>query len=1187
MAAKWTESQQDAIRARRGTVLVSAAAGSGKTAVLVERVIERICDPVSPTDADRLLIVTFTKAAAAEMKERIASRLSAMLEETPNNQNLRRQQVLLRRANISTIHSFCSRMVKQNFYKLGISPEYYVAEESEMELFRGQAINDVMTAAYEKNTPEFQKLLETFGSDRDDKKLMDTILQVYHFTCSNPFPEQWMKETAALYREDKPIEQTVWGKVLVDYIASAISNCISLTESAIALLDTDEKLCKAYLPALESDLAMLRNLQSLCEHASWDDLMLGLENRVFVRFSAVRGYKDDPLAEQVKALRQQVKDTIDKKILPRTFTSAECRYDLERQAPLVDTLFQMVSDFTKRLDEIKAEKKAADFNDLERWMLQLLFEERNGTYIRTEDADKIADLFDEIIVDEYQDTNEAQDRIFRAISKNETNLFLVGDVKQSIYGFRQAMPQLFMNRRNAYPEYDREKDQYPACVILDRNFRSRETVTRTVNFIFRLLMTEQSAGIDYNDKETLKVGAQYDPQDGVETELEIIHADAVHDETIDEDMAILEARQIAGRIAEMIADGFLVTDHGVKRPITYGDFVILLRNANNHMGKYVRELQMNGIPSRAGKQPGFFKTAETAVMVSFLRVISNPMQDIPLVSVLMSPIYGFTPDDLAEIRSADQKKSLYLALQQAAENGMEKAIRFLQDLDEYRILAATLPSDKMLNQIYNRTGYCDLVQAMSNGERRVANLQLLLEYAHKFEKAGYNGVAGFVRFVDQLQRYNGDLSRSEIAQEEENVVQIMSIHNSKGLEFPVCFVAGCSRRLNRLRDNVLLHPKLGLGVKLGVGDTLCKYTTLMREAIAIASDQEEVAEDMRIFYVALTRAREKLILVMTEKKLESKLNALAAGLSTGTPDPYSICNAASFSDWILTCALYHPDGDELRKNCGVDVPICRCNDYTPWNIRLLLPCYSWEKEIEEVQKPPVDPVLLEKIQQRISYAYPYAPLLDLPAKVTASALAEETAARKTELPQSLPRPSFLYQKGLTPAERGTATHIFMQFCNFELAKQEPQAELDRLMLHGFLTKEQGKAVDFRKVAAFFKSSAGRRMERSLDVRREYRFTAEIPARFVQEDLDGVFAEQKIVLQGAVDCVFEEDGELVIVDYKTDVIKDPQQLWDRYEKQLDLYAMAMEQCTGMKVKETMLYSFYLDAVVKKEGIDGKK
>lgn len=1186
MANQWTKEQQNAIDARRGTVLVSAAAGSGKTAVLVQRVMERLCDPISPTDADRLLIVTFTKAAAAEMRERIESKLAAMLEQSPGDRQLKRQQMLLRRAQISTIHSFCSRVIKENFYKLNISPDFSIVDSSELELLRQKAVNEVLQQAYEEGSSVFYQLVETFSGERDDKNLIAAVLQVYDFTRSHPFPEQWMQETEALYDPALPVKQTVWGKVMLRQIKEAVEYGISLTETAIQGLQEDPVLAKSYLPALESDRSMLLGIASLCETGTWDAICSALENREFIRLGIAKGYKEDPLAEWVKSLRGQVKDIVDKKLRPKLFTESECLQDIARQRELIKELFRVTRLFAQRLDEIKAEKHTADFGDLERWTLKLLFEKRDGTYIRTADAQRIAQQFDEIIVDEYQDTNQAQDMIFRAISQDESNLFFVGDVKQSIYGFRQAMPQIFLDRRSAYPEYDREKDQYPACITLDRNFRSRKTVTDSVNFFFRQLMSKGCGDLDYDDREALVAGAAYPPQEGMETVLDIIEADAVQDDALEEDMAVLEARRISQRIGEMMASGFQVTDHGVKRPATYSDFAILLRSANNHMAKYVKELLANGIPAKAGKNPGFFQTAEIAVVLSLLRIISNPMQDIPLTAVLMSPLYGFTPDDMAKIRDADRKNGIYLALQQAAGSGMQKAADFLEQLQNYRTISVTLSADQMIHHIYETSGYTSIVQAMTNGERRLANLQMLQEYAKQFESAGYHGTAGFVQFVDQLQKNNGDLSGGESTSGIDNAVRIMSIHNSKGLEFPVCILAGCNRQFNRVREDVLIHPSLGLGVKLRSADSPSRYTTLMRESIAIAKDQESMAEELRIFYVALTRAKEKLILLTTEKKLSNRLALLGAGLNeTEQLSPYFVSNAASFSDWILTCALRHPDGQVLRDFANLRIPVLRNDSVTPWEIRRVLPEPAWEAEQEgEKQAVAPDMELLTRLRQRMDYQYPYLALLDLPSKVTASALAEaQRGAGESFLSKSLARPAFLSKKGLTPAERGTATHTFLQFCDFSAVQTQPEAELERLVQAGFLSPEQGSAVDFGKVTAFCESDLARRMFQSPNLWREYRFTTEIPPSLVQETLTDLETEQTVVLQGAVDCVFEEDGQLVIVDYKTDTISDESVLWNRYAKQLELYAMAMTQCIGLSVKETLLYSFYLSRSISQENL----
>lgn len=1178
--ANWTNAQQNAIDSRKGTVLVSAAAGSGKTAVLVERVMERLCDPEHPTDADRLLIVTFTKAAAAEMKSRIALRLSAMLEQSPGNKQLKRQKVLLQRANISTIHSFCSRIVKEFFYKLNISPEFTIGDDSQLSLFRREAVEAALEEGYASGGEAFYRLAEVFGSDKDDKRLSDTILRVYDFTCAHPFPKQWMAQTEALYHSDTPIEQTVWGKLLLTYIKEALIHCIHLTKTAMNLLDTEETLQKAYLPALESDCGMLQAILSLCDTGTWNQIMQGVAGRTFARLGTAKGYKDDPLALQVKSLRQQVKDTFEKKLLPKLFSETDCKEDLAQQALLIGELFRLVQSFTTHLEEIKRKKRTADFSDLERWALQLLYEEQDGEYVTTPEAELIRQRFDEIIVDEYQDTNEAQDRIFRAVSKNEENLFLVGDVKQSIYGFRQAMPQLFLGRREAYEDYCRGEEVYPAKIILDRNFRSRQTVTDTVNYLFRQLMTKDSADVDYEGGEELVAGAVYPEQKGAETELVILRGDSVQDETLDEDMAVLEAREIAGQIHRMMGEGFLVTEKGIQRPAAFGDFTILLRSANNHMAKYVQELQQNGIPAKAGRQPGFFRTGEVAVMVSLLRIISNPMQDIPLASVLMSPLYGFAPDDMTKLRLCDKDSSLYLALRKSAEQGMALSQKVLWDLEAYRTVSATMTADRMLRYLYETTGFCDLVQSMEGGQRRLSNLHLLLDYARQYEAAGYHGISGFVRFIDRLEKEKGELPAAESMEDGDNAVTVMSIHNSKGLEFPVCFLAGCSRRFHKLQEEALIHPKYGLGVKLRMADTLCKYTTMMREAISIALSKEDMAEELRVFYVALTRAKEKLILVTTEKKLPDRLSSLAAGLGEEERlDSYVVANANSFSDWILTCMLRHPDGQALRELSGVDVPVLRGESIPTMTVRFALPQPPWEQEAEEQAEPPQpDLELAERLRRQITFVYPYEALETLPAKVTASALAEEQSAKDRPMPTTLRRPSFLYEKGLTPAERGTATHAFLQFCDFSAAKEHLSEEKERLVQQGFLSAEQGKAVDEQRAAAFLNSDLCRRMTASPNCCREYRFTAEIPAYLVEESLKASFPEQTVVLQGAVDCVFEEDGALVLVDYKTDYVPEKAALWQRYERQLSLYAMAMEQCFGLPVKERLLYAFSISDTV---------
>lgn len=1171
---RWTQSQQDAIDARDGTLLVSAAAGSGKTAVLVQRVIERITDPVSPTDADRLLVVTFTKAAAAEMNSRIAAEVAKLLEADPMNVRLQRQQILLNRAHISTIHSFCNELIRENFYKLGISPDFRIIDDSEMDLLRNDAVTTVLEAYYTKDDPVFLELVESFSSVRDDARIIQTVNSLYDFVRSHPFPKRWFAEKAAMYACTLPASQTVWGKTVLEFAGSAVDYCISLTRNSLALMNEDTKIAEAYSEGFSSDLAGLLGLKTAVETGDWNTLSFLTNSFSYLRLKPLRGYSDDPLKNKISASRKEVQATVKKLAELFSATEEQCAEDIARLAPLLGKLFEVTEEFGEVLNQMKAERRAADFSDLEHYALKLLVRDTDGGFERTADAAELSSHFDEIMVDEYQDTNEAQDMIFRAISQNEKNLFMVGDVKQSIYRFRQAMPQIFLRRRMEYPDYNRDKNEYPACIVLDKNFRSRSGVTESVNFVFRQLMSRQTGELDYTAEEELFAGADYPPAEQSDVQLDIIDLSALENE---DGMIPVECRHIADMIYQMTGDGTTVTDKGKQRPVVYRDICILLRSANKYAHEYAKQLTALGIPAWADTSGGFFAAAEIGVAVSFLRVIDNPMQDIPLLSVLMSPIYGFTPDDMADIRIPSRKTSLYLALVSAAHSGNERAAGFLSDIEAYRALAATMPADRLIQIVFDKTGYMNLVQAMTNGDLRLANLRLLLEYAKKYEASGYNGLSGFIRFIDRLQKNKSDLAPASTISEAANVVKIMSIHRSKGLEFPVCILAGCSRRFNKDRADVLLHPSMGLGVKLKDFETLSRYTTMPREAVALELDRGEMSEELRVLYVAMTRAKEKLVLVTTVKDAAKTLGKLAARLTEEERiQPYCVRTVGSISDWLLLCALRHPSGAELRDLAGA-LPGITVPAQGQWGIRLIYPQNEKGREQERGEEELLAPnrELEAEITQNIDYVYPYAALKGIQAKIAASDLAAQEFSAQFAASS---RPAFLSSAGLTPAERGTALHAYMQFADYKKAAANPQAELERLITQKFLTREQGQAVDLTRVGAFFKSRIAKRILASETVMREYRFTVEITAGEVKPELTGEMRNQPVVLQGAVDCAFVENGSLIIVDYKTDKTQNPHELWERYHEQLALYRRALEQCTPWRVGECLLYSFGLNSEI---------
>ena len=1174
MNRNWTPGQLDAIRARGGTLLVSAAAGSGKTAVLVQRAIERITDEKNPTDADRLLVVTFTKAAAAEMRGRISEELSRLLEADPFNTRLQRQQLLLSRSHISTVDSFCSDLVRQNFYKLGIPPDVRVLDDSEISVLRAEAAGETLEEFYEKDDAVFYAFVESFASGRDDAAVAGTVGRLYDFVRSHPFPKRWLAEKAALYESSAATSETVWGKTILSFAADAAEYSEALLRDAVSLMADDEAVSKAYGEAFRGDLAGIGALREAISAGDWDRVMRLSGNFEWQKLKPLRGRSDDPLKNRVSAARKEAKATVSKIASLFGDSDRQCREDIARLCPVVKKLFEVTMRFSELLSKKKKERSAADFSDLEHWALDLLVRETENGYERTPVAEELAGQFDEIMVDEYQDTNETQDLIFTAVSRDGGNLFMVGDVKQSIYRFRQAMPQIFLHKRAEFPLYDRTKDQYPACVVLDRNFRSRAGVTDAVNFVFSQLMSRQAGELDYTDEEKLVPQASYPPSpDDVSAELDVIDLSASEE---DKDVISAESRRIAELIYGMMDGTPRITEQGKLRPAGYRDFCVLLRSANRPAHEYVRELTALGIPAWADTAGGFFDTYEAGIALSLLQAVDNPIQDIPLLSVMMSPVYGFTADDMAKIRMTERNGRLYPAVVLAAQEGNAKAADFLRQIEGFRTLAASMPSDRLIRTVFEKTGLFEMVQAMPNGELRLANLRLLLQYAKNYETSGYNGLTGFLRFLGRLRRNNGDLSAAASLTESANVVRVMSIHHSKGLEFPVCIVAGCAHRFNRESPSVLLHPELGLGARLK-DETGVRYNTMPRDAVSLELTRDDMSEELRVLYVAMTRAKEKLVLVATLRDAEKTLSRLAMKITPGKRiQPYVVRSASSIADWLLLCALRHPDGHELRSLAGASDDIVVPSE-EKWGIQL----FRQEEKAEQTEEPePIpaakpNPELEKQIADQISYRYPYAPLSGICAKAAASELAGKRFEARYA---ATSRPAFLGEKGLTPAERGTALHAFLQFADYQAAAADLQGELKRLTEEKFITPEQAAAVDPEQAKVFFASDLMKRIAASGRYEREVRFTEEIPAGKINPELPAPMSEEGVVVQGAADLLFEEGGELVLVDFKTDRVSEAAALWERYRSQLQIYRDAFEKSTGKRVKECILYSFSMNRTV---------
>lgn len=1160
----WTDSQRDAFTARGGMVLVSAAAGSGKTSVLVERALRLLCDGSKPVPADRLLVVTFTKAAAAEMRGRLEASLEELMRQRPDDRQLRRQSLLLPQAHIGTVDSFCAELLREYFHKLDLPPAFSILSEKQEDEMKAGCMEEALDSAFQAGT--IRELADAFSGERDDSQLTKIALRLYTFMRSHPFPEKWLKEKAELYRRGDPAQ---WEGELLASARDTARHFERLCRHAAAQTQGEDAISKAFHGPFLDDAAYLAELAGLCEDGDWDGAVTALNSHTWERLGRVPAGEKDASYARLASLREDMKEAMKKLKKPLFGSREQCREELRRAAPVVESLAALVLDFSARYAQAKREREALDYGDLEHFALELLMDSDKKI---TELTGELRGRFDEIMIDECQDINEVQDLIFRTLSRSEENLFLVGDVKQSIYGFRQAMPHLFTRSREACAPYDRQRPAFPACVVLDRNFRSRREVTRAVNFVFSALMSKQAGDVDYAGEERLVCAANYEEKEGCDTQLVCL------EKPEHTPVEVLEARWIAGRVRRLMEEGFTVQG----RPVEYGDICILLRYANRYAAGYAKELNRLGIPARAAGGSDFFQAAEIGVMLSLLRAVDNPDQDIPLLALLMSPIYGFTAGDCASLRLNREREHMpfYLSLCRAAEEEgplRERCAKVLADLRQLRDLAATMPSDSFITLVYEKTAYPELVLAMEGGENRVRNLRLLRSYAADYESTGYHGISGFVRFLDRLKRGGSDLQAAEAAPGSQNAVTIMSVHKSKGLEFPVCIVAGCGREFNQLdsRSDVVLDPELGLGLRLKDRATLSSTTTSAREAILLRNRRASASEELRILYVAMTRPREKMILLGSKEGAEKSLSGLGMAAVGGKISPYAVRGAKSPMDWLLMAALLHPDGESLRQLAGLDnSEVLPGEEPFHWDISLEEPEIEDEaapeerlpQEQEEEPAAPPDEALLARLREQIAWRYPHEAAMDIPVKVAASRLAEEQGADR-EL--SLSRPAWLGAKGMTPAQRGTAVHAFLEHADYARAAREGVGkELERLVELAFLSPEEAEAVDVWQVKRFLESGLCRRLLASPRMERELRFTATIDAALLRPDAPD---DEEVILQGAVDCLFFEDGKLHIVDFKTDRVQDTRELWERYAPQIQLYARAMEQVFGAQIGELILYS----------------
>ena len=1154
---KWTPQQNNAITARGRNILVSAAAGSGKTAVLVERVIKKITDSKNPVDIDKLLIVTFTNNAASEMKFRITKSLKEILRNEPFNQNAQRQLNLMPNAKICTIDSFCINLVRENFFELGINQDFTNLDENEASLLEDEIISNLTDELFENNDEEFIKLVEQFNTPGNEKPFINAVKKVRRFIYAQPFPYSWAYKMSELYNSNTAFENSKWFEYIkdeADYLISIAKKCANNNLALLNQID-DSKLNEKFENLFLNDKSLIDNVSDLL-NTSWDDLVkLGVPS--FARLVSTAKL-DEELASEIKANRNTYTNIIKKEIPAFLICSKEDYVkSLNTLYPIIKKLIDFVKIVDARLMVEKNERNSYSFSDTEHFAINLLFTPDGDKIIKKELAYRLSAEFEEILVDEYQDTNEAQDLLFAYLS-NGHNLFTVGDVKQSIYRFRLAMPNIFNSRRKLYTDYNPNDNEKSSKIILDKNFRSSKGICEYVNFIFSKVMSERVGELDYDAQNRLNFGADYKKNDIPSAQIHIL------DGAKGEETDTREAMQIAKLIRKKIDSKEQIKDGDEYRDIRYSDFAILFRSMKNHVDSYVEVFTDMSIPVQCDNSSNLFENNEIKLILSLLRTIDNPTKDISLLSTMMSPVYAFTADELAQIRIENKRKNFYFSV---VNSQNEKVLNFLEDIKNLKKLSVTMSVSNFIRYLVENKGIVAFINAMGNGEQRYQNILALISFAQKFDSGVNIGLTSFIRYIDKIIDTDKGIDSKSIVSGKDDAVTIMTVHHSKGLEFPICILAGAARNYNtgELTENLLINTVYGFGLKVHNEERMYNIQSIPYSVIKSKSANELMSENLRVLYVAMTRAKEQFITFISCQNIERKMQTLYSKLIDGEITPYSVKSCKSDADIILLCSLFHQNAGQLRELAG-----CRLFA-NPADFDMSIDIdksEGFEEDEIKPEKAEYQEGTVKEITEKLSYKYDYLPLSNVTSKMTASSL-DDSDTNFEYITSS--KPAFMNKAEMTPAMRGTAMHTFMQFCNYNLAKDNLNIEIENLVSGGFITEEQGKSLDKKRLASFFNSPLAKRMFNSDKIYREIKVSTFLSANEVY----GIDFDDKILVQGIADCVFEESGRLVLVDYKTDRVNDENELLERYKKQLTFYKYAIEKTLKMPVKEVMLYSFYLE------------
>ncbi len=1374
----WTEDQQKAILTRDCNILVAAAAGSGKTAVLVERIIKIVTDEERPTDIDKLLVVTFTNAAASEMRERIAAAISKELHRNPQSKLLQRQLTLLNKSSITTIHSFCLEVIRSNYHVVDLDPNFRIADQTEAVLLKQEALEELFEDRYvaindeKKNedensslditeetgflnidlTPEtlnieensfinpveasdllapvqassFLELVEAYSNNKEDLGLQGIVLSLYNFSMSSTNPTKWLIDAAEDFniKDGYSFSDTPWAKVLMSDIKIELSGIEKVMLKALKIIENNEAIA-LYNEVFKADLALIADLISAANN-SFGNLATAFEVLSFIKLTTIKACKDKEKQKVVQEIRTKVKKQLQE--LQQQIMNANSEsslIDIKKLYPQMRELSQLVIDLAEKYREKKKERSIIDFNDFEHYCLDILMEKNEEGEVVLDSKGKpepsaiavqLRNKYEEILIDEYQDSNMVQETLLNIISREKIgspNVFMVGDVKQSIYRFRQARPELFLAKYNIYSKEEGAKTRK---ITLYKNFRSRDSVINAVNYIFKQIMCKNIGDLDYTDEEALNLGAHFDELEGpgiiggpvelhlIEKEVkDIDDGNAESDEesqgqgntnesesegqgkTNEDETPTnieLEARIVAKRIKELMSHNddqgneskaFKVYDKNIKeyRFVDYKDIVILLRATSAWAPSFLEQLKLENIPVYADTGTGYFSTIEIQIIMSLLQIIDNPRQDIPMLAVLRSPIGGFTSEELVDIRVGQREVSFYEAMvnfsgykeldladekmetadkellidkelilnkkSESVDKGpmnkgamidktkladkksiADKLSKFLKKLEYFREICTYMPIDEFIWYLYTDTGYYGYIGAMPGGSQRQANLKVLFQRARQYEETSYKGLFNFINFINKLKVSSGDMGSAKTLGENENVVRIMSIHKSKGLEFPVVFLSGMGKNFNLMDINksILFHHELGYGPDFVDPIRRISYPTVLKQALRKTIKIESLAEEMRVLYVALTRAKEKLIITGSMRNIEKNLTRMSSSLEENSEKlgEYEILKAKSYLEWIIPAVIRHIDGKPLRERIEIEDANVHLLDHPAsfsvrfWNRDHIKSSEILEEEItasteaklSRLQEKPIDDKLSDdklmcEIEKRLGFIYKYDMSTKMPTVLTVTELKRKFNVELTEedssnmyAPRLINKPKFLEEvKGLSPAEKGTAMHSVLQ--RLDLTKvttlSEIEAQVETFVEKLLISKEEGKVVRIDKLVKLFKTNLGQRMIKAYALnmlKREVPFHMEIRSTDIYKNLPSeIYGEEKIMLQGIIDCYFEENGQIILVDYKTDIVKNGEvnSLIEKYKSQLDYYAKALQVTLEKDVKERYLYSFSTDEEVE--------